>query len=278
MLQLVVDKRRTAAVRARASATSGKVAERDSDDSLGDEEEDDSGAPAITFSPSCEEVEARVRRTFEGCVAAFKNTQRVEVRLHGGQLRGPRYLPCVGGEEPRVLRQLADIEAVLHSNLRDVHAVLELYHPYEFLLGETDRLERLLASDPTLEQCQAAIDKYRAASAGVQAHLPAKLPTDLCLLDCRRINGELVDRAEELVARLLNYVAHRYMSYNAMLVKQFKAITAQLAQRPQTSKQLVDAEECVARARSKGGVGVGEGALHDGSRPIRLHTRTRRVA
>ena len=258
VLQLVVNKHRAAAAAVNRSRHDAALLGDDSkgveggdgsDDSDGDD--DAAAASAIAFSPSPEEVEERVRRTFDACVNAFANTQRVETRLHGGSMRGPRYLPAVDHKELCVQEPYAEVTSILRSNLRDVHAVLELYRPYEFLLGETDRLEALLAHDPTLEECQGAIDRYRAAAGGVAAHLPATLPTDLCLLDCQRMNQELVDRAEELVARLLNYVAHRYMSYNAMLVKQFKAITAQLAQRPQTSKQLVDAEEYIDHVRDK---------------------------
>ncbi len=83
----------------------------------------------------------------------------------------------------------------------------------------------------------------------ISLSLHAAFKSHMILIECKSINKTLADRAEDLAAVILQSIAAKNVEKDQRLCEELKGVEAQLIRKPQSSQDLVDSTDFLAKVK-----------------------------
>ena len=98
-------------------------------------------------------------------------------------------------------------------------------------------------------QFKEQIDRYRQLATRITYGALSAFKSHMILIECKSINKTLADRAEDLAAVILQSIAAKNVEKDQRLCEELKGVEAQLIRKPQSSQDLVDSTDFLAKVK-----------------------------
>jgi len=211
----------------------------------------------INFDVSLEGLKAKLSQFYEMILNSFQSFPRIETKIYPylGERAANRTLAVsVSSPEGRTGYRHADtLVWDIHAEMMNrfdrscdqMVSILELYDEYKFLVDEESFLVQRLATEPSLEECEKFILKYRRVCRELEEEALGSITCGMIRLECRNVNRQLGDLARALSNLVMEQIAKRARQAHVAICDSAKAWTQRLMKPlrptdPNREKTLVD--------------------------------------
>ncbi|KAJ1517722.1 Dynein heavy chain 7, axonemal [Coelomomyces lativittatus] len=192
------------------------------------------------FEPSLPEIETTLMYVLEDMVAAVHGIPRIETKLFTTLSNEPLYLYSMGLNDSRIGEGKL-MRSIIQKNFTAPQKYLSTFEKYRPLLTQKaeKKIDDFLRERSDLDEYELELKRLMKLADEI-FNTPSIIRFSLIHLDTESLKTELVNRANNLVQKIIDQVSDTHRKQNQAICDHYEKISAKIMKTPQDTEELVD--------------------------------------